>query len=118
SFPTRRSSDLVAREEEAVYSVYHQYTVRVPRRDEVAREMRERGVSTMVYYPIPLHLQAVNRGLGYREGSMPEAERAAREVLSLPMGPELKEETQEEVVAALKAALAASRPVAAAGEPR
>jgi dTDP-4-amino-4,6-dideoxygalactose transaminase len=98
----------LAAEAAEVYSVYHQYTVRVPRRDAVAAGMRERGVATMVYYPIPLHLQAVNRHLGYREGSLPEAERAAREVLSLPISPELEEETQETVVAVLKAALAAS----------
>jgi dTDP-4-amino-4,6-dideoxygalactose transaminase len=104
----------LAAEAETVHSVYHQYTIRVPRRDEVAAGMRERGVSTMVYYPIPLHLQPVNRALGYRPGSMPEAERAAHEVLSLPMGPELTAETQEQVVAALKASLAASRPAALA----
>jgi dTDP-4-amino-4,6-dideoxygalactose transaminase len=99
----------LAAEAAEVYSVYHQYTVRMPRRDAVAAEMRERGVATMIYYPIPLHLQAVNRHLGYQEGSLPEAERAAREVLSLPISPELKRETQETVVAALKAALAASQ---------
>jgi UDP-N-acetyl-3-dehydro-alpha-D-glucosamine 3-aminotranferase len=98
----------LATEAAEVYSVYHQYTVRVPRRDAVAAGMRERGVATMVYYPIPLHLQAVNRHLGYQEGSLPEAERAAQEVLSLPISPELEGETQETVVAALKAALAAS----------
>jgi dTDP-4-amino-4,6-dideoxygalactose transaminase len=71
----------------------------------------------MVYYPIPLHLQPVNRGLGYASGSLPETERAAREVLSLPISPELTEETQRAVVEALKALLTAARtqvPVTAA----
>ncbi len=95
-----------------IYSVYHQYTVRVPRRDAVAAAMREQGVATMVYYPIPLHLQAVNRNLGYREGSLPEAEAAAREVLSLPISPELTEQQQIAVVTALKTTLAASGRIA------
>lgn len=92
-----------------IYRVYHQYTVRLPRRDAVAAAMRERGVATMVYYPIPLHRQAVNGHLGYQEGSLPEAERAAQEVLSLPISPELTEETQHAVVTALKAALSGSQ---------
>jgi dTDP-4-amino-4,6-dideoxygalactose transaminase len=98
----------LAAEPPAVYTVYHQYTVRVPHRDAVATAMKEQGVATMVYYPIPLHLQVVNQHLGYREGSMPEAERAAREVLSLPISPELTEQTQVAVVTALKTALAAA----------
>jgi dTDP-4-amino-4,6-dideoxygalactose transaminase len=99
----------LAEEPAGVYSVYHQYTVRLPRRDAVAAEMRERGVATMVYYPIPLHLQPVNRGLGYAAGSLPETERAAREVLSLPISPELTEGAQGKVVEALKESLAAAQ---------
>jgi UDP-N-acetyl-3-dehydro-alpha-D-glucosamine 3-aminotranferase len=99
----------LADEPAETYSVFHQYTVRLPHRDAVAAGMRERGVATMVYYPIPLHLQPVNRGLGYAPGSLPETELAAREVLSLPISPELTEETQRTVVAALKASLAAAR---------
>jgi dTDP-4-amino-4,6-dideoxygalactose transaminase len=99
-----------------LYSVYHQYTVRLPERDAVAATMRERGVATMVYYPIPLHLQPVNRGLGYEPGSLPEAERAAREVLSLPISPEITAETQQAVVEALKAGLAAARVLVAVGD--
>jgi dTDP-4-amino-4,6-dideoxygalactose transaminase len=99
----------LADEPAGVYSVYHQYTVRLPHRDQVAAGMRERGVATMVYYPIPLHLQPVNRGLGYQPGSLPETEQAAREVLSLPISPELTEETQRVIVDALKASLSAAR---------
>jgi dTDP-4-amino-4,6-dideoxygalactose transaminase len=108
---------LLAQEAPEIYSVYHQYTVRLPHRDAVAAGMRERGVATMVYYPIPLHRQPVNRCLGYAEGSLPETERAAREVLSLPISPELTQGTQHTVVEALKASLAAARtqvPVGAA----
>jgi dTDP-4-amino-4,6-dideoxygalactose transaminase len=85
--------------------VYHQYTVRVGERDRVQAALKEAGVASMVYYPIPLHLQAVHANLGYRPGDFPVAEQAAREVLSLPMFPELTLEQQERVVAALLAAL-------------
>jgi dTDP-4-amino-4,6-dideoxygalactose transaminase len=85
--------------------VYHQFTVRIAHeRDRIARAMRESGVGTMVYYPVPLHLQRVNAALGLREGAFPEAERAAREVLSLPMFPELRDTEIDRVVSALEAA--------------
>ncbi|MBI2874821.1 MAG: DegT/DnrJ/EryC1/StrS family aminotransferase [Firmicutes bacterium] len=67
--------------------VYHQYTVRVPARDAVQEALSQRGIGTAVYYPWPLHLQECFRNLGYRPGNFPEAERACREVLSLPMFP-------------------------------
>jgi dTDP-4-amino-4,6-dideoxygalactose transaminase len=73
--------------------VFHQYTIRVPAalRDGLAAHLKARGVPTMVYYPVPLHRLPVFAHLGYAEGSLPEAERAAREVLSLPMHPHLTE---------------------------
>lgn len=80
------------------YHVFHQYTIRVPKRDELQSYLKEQGVATMVYYPKPLHLQPVFQHLGYREGDFPEAEKACREALSLPMFPELKREQQEYVV--------------------
>jgi dTDP-4-amino-4,6-dideoxygalactose transaminase len=85
--------------------VYHQFAVRVPDRDVVQRRMAERGVQTAIYYPIPLHLQPMYRELGYRTGHFPEAERAAREVLCLPMYPELTDAQVDEVVDAVKRSL-------------
>jgi dTDP-4-amino-4,6-dideoxygalactose transaminase len=85
--------------------VYHQFAVRVPDRDGVQRRMAERGVQTAVYYPLPLHLQPMYRDLGFRPGDFPEAERAAREVLCLPMYPELTDAQVDEVVEACSRSL-------------
>jgi dTDP-4-amino-4,6-dideoxygalactose transaminase len=84
--------------------VYHQYTIRVQDRDRVQQDLQAAGVQSMVYYPVPLHLQKVHAALGLREGSFPESERAAREVLSIPMFPELQAHAQQQVVEALHAA--------------
>lgn len=81
--------------------VYHQYTLRVPDRDRVQQDMRAASVESMIYYPVPLHLQKVHAMLGLREGAFPQAERAAREVLSIPMFPELREDTQQQVIQAV-----------------
>jgi len=73
------------------YHTYHQYTIRVKeKRDELRQYLEEQGIGTSVYYPLPLHLQKCFDYLGYKEGDFPEAEKASREVLSLPMYPELK----------------------------
>lgn len=85
-------------EVEGHYHVFHQYTIRVPKRDELQVFLNENGVATMVYYPLPLHLQPVFQELGYKEGDLPEAEKAAKEAVSLPMFPELKVEQQQYVV--------------------
>jgi dTDP-4-amino-4,6-dideoxygalactose transaminase len=77
--------------------VYHQYVVRVPDRDGVKARLSERGISSAVFYPLPLHLQPCFAGLGYREGDFPESERAAKEVLALPMFAELTDEEVERV---------------------
>lgn len=85
-------------EKEGNYHVFHQYTIRVEKRDELQKFLNEQGVATMIYYPLPLHIQPVFKELGYKEGDLPEAEKAAKEALSLPMFPELKLEQQEYVV--------------------
>ncbi|MDI6880390.1 MAG: DegT/DnrJ/EryC1/StrS family aminotransferase, partial [Desulfitobacteriaceae bacterium] len=80
--------------------VFHQYTIRVPggKRDALRNYLRERGIETQVYYPLPLHLQPCFRFLGFKEGDFPESEKASSEVLSLPMFPELGEGDQNFVV--------------------
>jgi len=80
------------------HHVFHQYVVRAQRRDDLRRFLTERRIGTEIYYPIPLHLQPCFSYLGYREGDFPESERASREVLALPMFPELTEEEQRWVV--------------------
>jgi dTDP-4-amino-4,6-dideoxygalactose transaminase len=74
--------------------IYHQYTLRVPRRDELAAFLKAEGVPHAVYYPVPLHLQKAYEAAGFRRGDFPVAETAAEEVISLPMHSELTPEQQ------------------------
>lgn len=80
------------------YCVYHQYTIKVPNRDEVHKLLQEAGIGAMLYYPVPLHLQKVHAHLPQKEGSLPKTEKDTKLVLSLPMFPELTEEEQKTVV--------------------
>ena len=82
-------------------AVYHQYTLKVESRDEVAEALRQRGVQSFPYYPVPLHLQEVHAHLGHERGSFPVAEHVAQHCLSLPMFPELTGEQQQQVAEAL-----------------
>jgi dTDP-4-amino-4,6-dideoxygalactose transaminase len=81
--------------------VYHQYTIRAPRRNELQAFLEERGIGVMIYYPVPLHLQEMYADMDQGRGSFPEAERAAEEVLSLPIYPELTDEQIGEVADAI-----------------
>jgi dTDP-4-amino-4,6-dideoxygalactose transaminase len=80
------------------HHIYHQYVIRVQQRDPLREFLKERGVGSEVYYPVPLHMQKCFAYLGYSPGDLPEAERAAGEVLALPMFPELEEDEQRYVV--------------------
>jgi dTDP-4-amino-4,6-dideoxygalactose transaminase len=80
------------------HHVFHQFVIRAKSRDELRAFLTDRRIGTEVYYPLPLHLQPCFAYLGYREGDLPESERAAREVLALPMFPELTEDEQKWVV--------------------
>ncbi|UCH79266.1 MAG: DegT/DnrJ/EryC1/StrS family aminotransferase [Candidatus Coatesbacteria bacterium] len=82
---------------------YHQFTIRASRRDELKDFLAARGVASAIYYPLPVHLTPAFAELGYGPGSFPEAERAAAEVLSLPLWPEMTEGQLEEVCAAVAA---------------
>ena len=92
---------------EAPYArhIYHQYTVRIPRRDAVAGHLSAQAIPHAIYYPIPLHLQSAYAGLGGSAGDFPITERAAAEVLSLPMHTELTEEQQSLIARELISAL-------------
>ncbi len=92
------------------YHVWNQYTILVndtareeqPMRDRLREKLLQRGVQSMIYYPLPLHLQPVYQSLGYQIGQFPVSEQACREVLSLPMFPELSFEEQQQVAYAMK----------------
>ncbi len=88
--------------------VYHQYVIRCRDREGVRRDMAKQGIAAGVHYPVPIHLQPAWRQLGYAEGSLPETERAARDILSLPMYPELTDAQIERVCATLSEAIGAS----------
>ncbi len=110
----RRLGDLARRDDRFVLPkisaghTVHQYVVRVGggRRDQVQAGLREMGIGSMVYYPIPFHLQPCFKDLGYREGDFPRAEQAAAEVLALPIFPGLRPEEQDQVAAGIEKLLA------------
>lgn len=83
------------------YCVYHQYTVKIPNRDEVHKMLQESGIGAMLYYPVPLHLQKVHANSNIGEGSLPVTEDNTKVVISLPMFPELTADEQKTVASTL-----------------
>src|SRR5687767_4268483 len=83
-------------------SIFNQYTIRAEQRDDLAAHLKKKGIGTKVYYPLPLHLQPCFSYLGYKQGAFPESERAAEEVISLPVYPELTRAQLEETVAGIR----------------
>ena len=82
--------------------IFHQYTIRIKSRGELQKYLREKEIPTMIYYPLPLHLQPAFEYLNYKVGDFPESEKAAKEVLSLPIYPELFEKDQESIAHEIK----------------
>jgi len=85
--------------------VYHQYTVKVPVRDQIVESIRQKGVMAMIYYPVPLHLQKAYCFLKLNEGSLPKTEQVTKQVMSLPIFPEITKEQQKQVAEAVKSSL-------------
>ena len=83
------------------YCVYHQYTLKIPNRDNIHKMLIENGVGAMLYYPVPLHLQKVHAPLGFSKGMLPHTEKNTELVISLPMFPELTLEEQKTVASTL-----------------
>jgi dTDP-4-amino-4,6-dideoxygalactose transaminase len=86
--------------------IFNQYVIRTPRRDELQASLKQHGVGTEVYYPVPMHLQECFAYLGYGVGAFPESERAALETLALPVHPELSEAEARYVVDCVREAMA------------
>ncbi|HMB24727.1 MAG TPA: DegT/DnrJ/EryC1/StrS family aminotransferase, partial [Anaerolineales bacterium] len=83
--------------------VYHLYIIRSKQRPELQAFLKEKGIASEVYYPLPPHLSTPCRKFGYKDGDFPHAERASRETLALPLYPELTSEQQDHVIAAVRA---------------
>ena len=82
--------------------IFHLYSLLTKKRDALAAHLEKKGVGAAVYYPSPLHLESCFKSLGYRNGDFPVAERISRQILSLPVYPELTESRQADVIAAIQ----------------
>ena len=80
------------------YNVYHMYIIQTENRNELTKKLDEVGIAYGVYYPVPLHLQKVYKNLGYKEGSLPNAEYLSKRTIAIPVDPELTEEEKEYIV--------------------
>jgi dTDP-4-amino-4,6-dideoxygalactose transaminase len=89
---------LPPKETDKVKPVYHLYVIRTKQRDELKKFLEEHGIQCGIHYPVPVHLQPPYRRMGFREGMFPNAERLAKEVLSIPMHPNLSKEEIEYIV--------------------
>ncbi|MDH4335518.1 MAG: DegT/DnrJ/EryC1/StrS family aminotransferase, partial [Chloroflexota bacterium] len=94
-----------------VTHVYHQYTIRVNRRDQFVEQLRERGVGTGIYYPIPVHRQKPFVALGYGDQHYPVTERLTDQVVSIPVHPSLTDDEVQTVIAAVNEVAALLRPI-------
>ena len=94
------------------YCVYHQYTVKIPNRDNIHKMLQEAGIGAMLYYPVPLHLQKVHAHLGWTKGMLPNTEKDTECVISLPMFPELTLEEQKTVASTLISCIEKSKALA------
>ena len=92
---------VLPKEVAGAHHVWHQYVIRTPRRNALREALAARKIGSEIYYPVPLHLQDALASLGYVKGDFPEAERAAAEVLALPIFPEIREDEQQTVVNAI-----------------
>jgi dTDP-4-amino-4,6-dideoxygalactose transaminase len=99
--PYPRNGVVLPRTRSRATHVFHQYVIRVRRRNQMKEFLRDRGVGSEIYYPLALHQQPALKSLGYPAGTFPESERAAEEVLALPMFAQLTFQEQEIVVAAI-----------------
>ena len=86
--------------------IFHQYTIRTKSREKLQKYLKEKDIPTMIYYPLPLHLQPAFKYLGYKRGDFPEAEKAAKEVLSLPIYPEISKKNQNYIIQKIKESFA------------